>query len=343
MGKDFKKIAIIGAGKYGTALCVVLMENETFDLEIVFLTRLGEKAEEINTLHTLSDIAEGVTFTANVSATTEAAVALNNADAVLLCTPTQAVPDFFETHKELIEPKTIILNTTKGMIVKTGKLVHEAYEESFPGQLNRYAALSGPSFADETYKRMPTLVTIASTCNPTLDFLQELLCCSHFKCYTSNDLKGVELSGCLSRVITMGAGFVVGLGYGPNSIAGVITRGIHEMQILLKNFGGDIQTMMGLAGIGDLMLCCYGSLSRNRACGMRVAKGEKVDDVIKSIGTVEGITTLRVLYKMIQEKRLEEQLPVFYSIYQLIHEQWNFTEAHEYLMKNRMQSEDEFL
>jgi glycerol-3-phosphate dehydrogenase len=129
----------------------------------------------------------------------------------------------------------------------------------------------------------------------------------YFKSYYVTDVIGVELAGALKNVLALGSGFVDGLDFGSNSMAAFVSRGVKEIQILGKEYGADPMTVLSLAGIGDIMMCCYGNLSRNRVCGLRVAKGENLDDVIESIGTVEGVPTVSVLHEVIVEKGLEEK------------------------------------
>lgn len=134
--------------------------------------------------------------------------------------------------------------------------------------------------------------------------------CGFFKSYTSNDLVGLEVCGCLKNLLSLGGGIVEGLGYGSNTMAAYITRGAMEIQLLARHYGADPKTILGLAGVGDLMLCCYGSLSRNRTCGYKIAKGMSVEEAVKSIGTVEGVPTLTVIHKFIVEKGLEDKLKI---------------------------------
>jgi len=141
-----------------------------------------------------------------------------------------------------------------------------------------------------------------------LPSLQSLLTSPYFKTYYLADVLGVELCGSLKNVLALGSGFVDGLNFGSNSMAAFVSRGVKEIQILVKHYGADPSTVLSLAGIGDIMMCCYGSLSRNRVCGLRVSKGEKLQDVVASIGTVEGVPTLNVLHEVIREKNLSKQL-----------------------------------
>lgn len=138
--------------------------------------------------------------------------------------------------------------------------------------------------------------------------LQTLVWSPYFKSYYVSDVIGVELCGSLKNVLALGSGFVDGLNFGSNSMAAFVSRGIKEVQILVKHYGADPMTVLSLAGIGDIMMCCYGNLSRNRVCGLRVARGEPLDEVIASIGTVEGVPTALILHEVILEKGLEDKM-----------------------------------
>lgn len=154
---------------------------------------------------------------------------------------------------------------------------------------------------------------------------------------------GVELCGSLKNVLALGSGFVDGLDFQCNSMAAFVARGIKEVQLLVKHYGADPMTVLGLSGIGDIMMCCYGNLSRNRLCGLRVAKGEKVEDVVKSIGTVEGVPTARVLVEVIKEKKLEKQLMLFSGIHELLSGKVGVKEGLGMIMENRKHHEFEYM
>lgn len=187
------------------------------------------------------------------------------------------------------------------MIFAEEKFLYEIFKDLF-GDENRYAVLSGPSFAQEIFNKCPTMVTLASKNNDVLKDLQIKVYCSFFKCYYQNDVVGVELSGAVKNILALGAGFVDGMGYGHNTMAAFVTRGIKEVQLLSLHFGADPLSLFGLSGAGDIMLSCFGGLSRNRITGSRLAKGEKLDDIIAEIGTVEGIPTLKVMHKVVQKR-----------------------------------------
>lgn len=291
-----------------------MQDNKACNVNIKFYARKQEKVDEINNQKTLKSVTDLITFKDNVTATSSVEECVKNADFVFLVIPAQTLSPFLLENKAVFDPKSIFVNCAKGMSIKEKKFISQIFAEIFPERTHLYTVLSGPGFADEIYKKMPTCVTIAGT-NPgvidqyiILKRLQTVVWSPYFKSYYLSDVIGVELCGSLKNVLALGSGFVDGLHFGSNSMAAFVSRGVKEVQILVKHYGADPMTVLSLAGIGDIMMCCYGNLSRNRVCGLRVARGEALDAVIQSIGTVEGVPTASVLHEVITEKSLENQL-----------------------------------
>lgn len=195
------------------------------------------------------------------------------------------------------------------MIIKEKKFLNTIFNEIFEDH-HRYVALSGPSFAKEIFQDHPTMVTLAGTNKDCLKDLQKKVYCDFFKCYVQYDVMGVELSGAVKNILALGAGYLDGLGYGFNTMAAFVTRGIKEVQLLSEFFHADPLSLFGLSGAGDIMLSCFGGLSRNRTTGYRLAKGEKLDDVIADIGTVEGIPTLQVMMDVIKDQEKPQKFMI---------------------------------
>lgn len=302
------------AGKYAVALAKVMQDNKACDIQIRFYCRKQEKVDEINNQKTLKSVTDLVTFKDSVVASTSVADCVKGADFVFLAIPAQTLSPFLIEHKDDFDPTSIFVNCAKGMSIKEKKFISQIFGEIFPDRTHLYTVLSGPGFADEIYKEMPTCVTIAGTSKESIDGyssftrLQTIVWSPYFKSYYVSDVLGVELCGSLKNVLALGSGFVDGLEFGSNSMAAFVARGVKEVQILVKHYGADPMTVLSLAGIGDIMMCCYGNLSRNRVCGLRVARGEQLESVIKSIGTVEGVPTATVLHEVIIEKGLEHQM-----------------------------------
>lgn len=198
---------------------------------VQFLVRKEEQAEEITNLHTNKRMSEAIHFNGNVSATTDTDLAIQDADYILLCIPAQTLPGFLRTNKDKFNSKTIFINCSKGMIFSEKKFLNVIFEEIF-GDQDRYVVLSGPSFASEIFNKNPTMVSLASKNRVALKDLQSKIYCNFFKCYVQYDVAGVELSGAVKNILALGAGYVEGLGYGYNTMAAFVTRGIKEVQLL---------------------------------------------------------------------------------------------------------------
>ena len=250
-------ITISGAGKYGCALGYTVQEMPNRSLK--FLVRRQEAADEINNQHTTKSIDENIKWNENVTATTSTEEALKNCDILLLCVPAQTMPDHIAAIRPHIEDKTVIVNCSKGMILKYQKFLCQIIEESYPDLKDRYCALVGPSFSSEMLKKWPTMVSIAGF---NKDHVQKVVCGTWspwFKGFVQDDVIGTELAGALKNVLALGAGLIEGLGYGYNTMACFVTRGVKEVQMISKTFGANPMTLIGLAGAGDIMLSCFGS------------------------------------------------------------------------------------
>jgi glycerol-3-phosphate dehydrogenase (NAD(P)+) len=196
----------------------------------------------------------------------------------------------------------------------------EVFKDVLPAEFHdRLCFLSGPSFAKEVARKMPTAVALASYNAELGKKAQEVFSNAYFRVYTNPDVLGVELAGALKNVVAIAAGVLEGLGFGYNTMAALLTRGLAEIARLGVSMGGDLQTFSGLAGMGDLVLTCTGGLSRNRTLGARLGGGEKLDDIIKGAKTVaEGIRTAKAARELAQKYRIA--MPIVEEVYQLLYE-----------------------
>ena len=227
---------------------------------------------------------------------------MKNAHYVVHAVPMQQSRGFLNSVKEHIPPDVPILSVTKGVEQGTFSLMNDVIVETL-GEDKRAAFLSGPSFAKEIMDGFATAVVIASKDDTLASELSELLSSVEFRCHTSRDVKGVELGGAIKNVIALAAGMCEGLGLGMNAMSSLVTRGCTEMARMGKLFGANEETFMGLAGVGDTFGTCLGPLSRNRQVGIRLAKGEKLDDILASTGGVsEGVFTALALEQLIMTK-----------------------------------------
>jgi len=234
-------------------------------------------------------------------------------------------------------PVTII-SGTKGIENETQERMSEISHHVLGGFLKAFAVLSGPTFALETARGDPTAAVIASHDDESAQTIQRALSSSTFRLYHSNDVVGVELAGSLKNVIAIAAGVLEGLGLGNNTTAALITRGLHEMTKLSMALGGRLETMAGLAGMGDLVLTCTGSLSRNRTVGVGLGKGRKLQDILGDMRAVaEGVKTSRSVRQLSERHGIE--MPIAAEMYQVLYENESARAAIQRLMSRSLKAE----
>jgi glycerol-3-phosphate dehydrogenase (NAD(P)+) len=262
----------------------------------------------------------GFTLPASVQATVDLSVALENADIVVSVMPSQHCRSVFERMAPNLNPQMLFVSCTKGLEDTTLLRMSEVIVDVLRAKhfTPRVGALSGPSFAKEVARGDPTAVTIASTDTELARTVQEAFNDSRFRVYTNDDVIGVELGGALKNIIAIAAGVCAGLGLGHNSVAALITRGLAEIARLTVACGGRLDTMAGLAGLGDLVLTCTGDLSRNRSVGVELGKGRKLPEIIADMhGTVaEGVFTTKAAMGLARTKSVE--MPITEQMYAIL-------------------------
>lgn len=334
------RIAIIGAGAWGTALSIVLGRRDSHEI------RLWARSSEVCTSIVQRRINErflpGCIVPPNVAPTMDFIDALNAAEIVIGAMPSQFCRQVFERMAAHIPPGALIVSATKGLEEGSLSRMSEVISHMLQGQPNsgrRIGALSGPSFALDAARGDPTAVTIASSDAELAQIVQREFSDSYFRVYTNDDLIGVELGGALKNVIAIAAGICKGLGLGHNSIAGLITRGLAEMTRLVVACGGRAETMAGLAGLGDLVLTCTGGLSRNRSVGVEVGRGRKLDEILCSMhGSVaEGVFTTSGALGLAQAQNVE--VPITEQIHAILHQHKSSRDAIHELMSRTGKSE----
>jgi glycerol-3-phosphate dehydrogenase (NAD(P)+) len=287
-----RRLTILGGGSWGTALAVIL--SPQFD-RLNLWVRRREQAEAMESSRENRAYLPGITLPPNVFMHTDAWQAVEGAGLLLCVLPSQAVRSFFEQTK--VDPEVPIVSATKGL--ETGSLLRMSQVITQASGSQNVAILSGPSFAAEAAAGRPTAVVVASE-NPVLaTAVQSQFSCAAFRVYTSDDPIGVELGGAYKNVVAIGAGVCHGLGLGSNAISALITRGLAEMTRLAVKMGGKQPTLAGLAGLGDLVLTCTGSLSRNRLVGEQLAHGSTIADIVSNMRMVaEGVGTTHSIVKL---------------------------------------------
>ncbi|HYK91869.1 MAG TPA: NAD(P)H-dependent glycerol-3-phosphate dehydrogenase [Acidobacteriota bacterium] len=287
---DAKRVAVIGAGNWGTALSLTLA-NLGHSVRIWAYEK--EVVESIRRCRENELFMPGVYLPENIVPTTDLAEALERAEYLLTVMPSHVCRSLYEQMLPYLYPETILVSATKGIessrLMRMSEVIRSVVAEKF---VPRLAVLSGPSFAKEVAQGDPTAVVVASEDRDAAQAVQRTLSSRTLRLYTSNDVIGVELGGAVKNVIAIAAGVIKGLGLGNNPTAALITRGLAEITRLACASGGKRETLAGLAGMGDLVLTCTGELSRNRSVGVRLGKGQKLPEIVGSMRMVaEGVKT----------------------------------------------------
>ena len=329
-----KKIGVIGAGSWGTALAVTLA-NKGHQVKI-----WGHRAEHVAEMKADRENVKylpGVHFAETLQPVETLQEALKDVDMALFSVPAQAFRATFEKAIPYLEDKTIVTNVAKG--IERGTLMRLSEIASALKPNVKYVALSGPSHAEEVGKAMPTTVAVAADDIKLAEEVQDMFMTDRFRVYTNGDVCGTELGGALKNIIALGAGISDGIGFGDNAKAALMTRGITEMCRLGAKLGANMETFSGLTGIGDLIVTCTSMHSRNRRCGIMIGEGIKPSEATANIGmVVEGMFTAEAAYQLAQ--RVGAEMPITECIYRCINEEIDAKEAVELLMgrdkKNEM-------
>lgn len=328
-----KKIGVIGAGSFGTALATVLAGKGH---DVTVWARKREQVENIIQTRENSHYLPGVKLPDKIKFTDNLKEAAADKDYLLFAVPAQSFRRVLKEAAEYFDHSVPVINVAKGIEKGTLLRLSQVSEEIMPDI--KYVALSGPSHAEEVARQLPTTVAVAGTDHDLAMEIQEIFFTDRFRVYTNEDLAGVELGGALKNIIALGAGISDGLGFGDNAKAAMMTRGITEMTRLGLTMGADMKTFSGLTGIGDLIVTCTSMHSRNRRCGILIGKGVNPDEATHRIGmVVEGISTAEAAYALAQRYNID--MPITESIYKVIHGEMDARSAVSYLMGREMKNE----
>src|SRR6185295_18135702 len=299
-----RRIAVIGAGSWGTALAVVAARGGH---EVHLWSHNAAVVETINSEHLNPRYLTDLRIPDTVRSTNNIVDAVNAADMVILAAPSHATRKLLAAMTPALGADMIVVSATKGIEIDTGKRISQVVAEVVPQALRlRFVSLSGPSFAKEVVANHPTAVVSASANHDASRTVQSELSFDNFRIYTNDDVVGTELGGSVKNVMAIASGMVAGLGYGSNSIAALITRGLAEMTRLALREGGKLETLMGLAGLGDLVLTCTGSLSRNRFVGQELGKGRRLDEIAAGMNEVaEGVKTTLAVKRLAADRGVD--------------------------------------
>lgn len=290
-------VAVLGAGSWGTALASLLARNGH---RTVIWGRDAEQVRAINERHENTRYLPGIPLPDSLRASTDLPATVRAADVVLVVTPSHAFGDTVRALAPHRRPGTGVAWATKGFEPGSGRFLHEVAAELL-GDDVPLAVVTGPSFAKEVTQGLPTAVTVHSDDPDFAQTVAEALHGPAFRAYTGNDMLGAELGGAMKNVLAVATGVADGMHLGLNARAGLITRGLNEMLRLNQALGGRAETLMGLAGLGDLVLTCTGDLSRNRRVGMLLAQGQTLAQAVESLGHVaEGVYSARTVVQRAQ-------------------------------------------
>ena len=331
-----QKIAILGAGSWGTALAMVLKDNGH---DVCLWGNNASQIEEINTNHTNHQYLPEVILNEEIYATTDLERALLGANAVLFVLPTKVIRLVAKQVAPLLEGNPVIIHASKGLEQESYLRISEILKQELPEEeYEDIVVLSGPSHAEEVAKKDLTTITAACEELSSAKIVQQLFSNSYFRVYTNTDVIGVELGAALKNVIAVGAGALHGLGYGDNAKAALMTRGLAEISRLGIAFGADPLTFIGLSGVGDLIVTCTSIHSRNWRAGDQLGQGKSLEDVLENMGmVVEGVQTCKAAYELAQEKGIE--MPITNAVYNILYNGKNIKAEILQLMERERKSE----
>lgn len=323
-----ERVAVIGAGSWGTALGNLLAKK---GVETVLWSYEPVVAEEVSREHRNPIYLSEIELDARLRATSDLAGAVEGAGVVVSVSPSHVVRRVMQAAAAHLGAGVLVVSASKGIETDTLETMDAVLAEAMPGTESRTAYLSGPSFALEVARERPTAVTVAAHDPGTAREAQELFQTDYFRVYTNSDVRGVELGGALKNVIAIAAGVVDGLGLGYNTRAALITRGLAEMTRLGVALGADPLTFSGLAGMGDLILTCTGALSRNHTVGMELGRGRAIEEILAEMTMVaEGVNTARAARDL--SRRAGVEMPIVEEMYAILYEGRGAREAVETLM-----------
>ncbi len=307
-------IAVLGAGSWGTALAILLGRNGA---RVRLWSHFSEQAERLRRERVNAEFLPGISFPEGLQTTGDLESAVAQADEVLVVVPSHAFRRVLEACAPFLPRHTPLSWATKGLEPGTGRPLHLVAEEVLDG--HSLAVISGPTFAVEVARGLPTAITVASSDQQHAQRLAGYLHSENFRAYTSSDLIGLEVGGAAKNVMAIAAGIADGLGFGANTRAALITRGLAEITRLGLKMGGRLETFMGLGGLGDLVLTCTDNQSRNRRMGLALARGLSIEQARREIGQeVEGVMTAREIFR--KAEQLAVEMPITEQTYRVLYQ-----------------------
>jgi len=308
------RVAVLGAGSWGTALAALIARHS---IPVALWGRDGDVIQAINTRHENPHYLPGIALPGTLSASTDLAATVRQADLLLVSVPSHAFTQTLHIIAPLRPAHAGVAWATKGFEPGSGRFLHEVASESL-GPSVPLAVVTGPSFAQEVAQDLPTALTVHSDEDAFAEQVAGVLHGAKFRAYTGQDMRGAELGGAMKNVLAVATGVADGMQLGLNARAGLITRGLNEMLRLNIAMGGKPETLMGLAGLGDLVLTCTGDLSRNRRLGLALGRGQTIADTVREIGqVVESIQTADEVMRLADRHGIE--LPITENVRDVLH------------------------
>lgn len=307
-----EKITFIGAGSFGTALSVMLSKKgydvKMWDRNPLTIDDINIKRENIRYL-------SNITIPSNVYATCDLKEAIEDSKIIVLAVPSHAIREVCCKIKPFTHDYQIIVNIAKGIEEGTHKRLSQIVEEEIP--VNPVVVLSGPSHAEEVSRDLPTTLVAASKNSTYAMYIQEVFTTDKLRVYTNDDIVGVEIGAAVKNIIALAAGVSDGIGYGDNTKAALMTRGVREIKRIGEKLGGKKETFSGLTGIGDLIVTCTSMHSRNRRAGILIGEGISFEKAIEEIGmVVEGVKACKAFYELKEE--LGVSMPITDALYNVL-------------------------
>jgi len=335
---DVKKITIgvVGAGGWGTALAD-LLGSKGFKIDLWAFEE--EVRDQIDTFKENKVFLPGISISENICPSNELSEVVTGKDLILVVVPSHVMRETAVKMADFLSGESIVVSASKGIENKTHLTMSGVLKETLAEiPENRFAVISGPSFAREVAKKVPTVVTAASRDPNVAGFVQHIFATPYFRVYTINDMIGVELGGAVKNVIAIAAGIIDGMGLGLNTRAALITRGLTEIRRLGLALGSNPRTFTGLAGAGDLILTCTGDLSRNHTVGKKIGEGMTLKEILSDMRMVaEGVKTAKSVYNL--SRKLGVEMPISHDVYHILYEDLSPKEAVHRLMTRDLKQE----
>jgi glycerol-3-phosphate dehydrogenase (NAD(P)+) len=340
MNLQSPKIAVVGAGSWGTALAN-LLSVKGYAVHLWAFEQ--EVRESIERDHKNSLFLPDFMLSPDIFASNDIVRVVSDKDIVLIVVPSHVMRETALQAAQHVSDRSVIVSASKGIEIKTHLTMTGILKDVFPAAFkDRLAVISGPTFAREVVKHVPTVATAASKDLSVAAYVQQIFATPYFRVYTNDDVIGVELGGAIKNVIAIASGIVDGLGLGLNTRAALITRGLTEMQRLGIKLGANPHTFSGLTGVGDLVLTCTGHLSRNHTVGKLIGEGKKLNDILSDMKMVaEGVRTSKSLYNL--SRKVGVEMPISHAVYRILYEDLSPKEAVFLLMTRDLKDEmDDF-